>query len=61
MPEIDLEPKDYRAEPLKGEPVFAPGGLLRLGVYAGVVALGLVIAIIASPIYWWVSGWLRSL
>lgn len=62
MPELDLEPKDYRAQPLKGEPVFASGGLKRLGIYLGFVAFMLILgALLAGP-YDWVFNmlWPRS-
>lgn len=42
MPEIDLEPKDYRAEPAKGERVFTRTGVMRLGFVFIVVALALL-------------------
>ena len=47
MPHIDLDPKDYRAQPLKGEPVFARGGLLRLAIVAGffLLMIGITFAI----------------
>lgn len=51
MPDLDLEPKDYRGQPLKGEKVFAPGGLKRLGLYAAFVALMIVIAVAISVPY----------
>lgn len=55
MPEIDLDPKDYRAAPLKGEPVFARGGLLRLAVVAGffllMVAITLAISVPYSAVF----------
>ena len=47
MPQMDLDPKDYRAQPIKGEKVFSPGGLKRLGIYlaflAFMIGLGLLI------------------
>lgn len=47
---IDLDPKDYRAQPLKGEPVFARGGLLRLAVVAGFFAFMAGVTMIWAPI-----------
>ena len=29
MPDIDLEPKDYRAKPVRGERVFTSSGIAR--------------------------------
>ena len=37
MPDLDLEPKDYRAQPVKGEPIFRRGGLLFLVLFVVVV------------------------
>lgn len=31
MPDIDLEPHEYRREPVKGESVFTTSGIARLG------------------------------
>jgi len=42
MPEIDLEPKDYRAQPIKGERVFTRTGIMRLGFVFIVVVLALL-------------------
>lgn len=61
MPDLDLEPRDYRATPVKGEKAFAPGGLGRLLAYIAVIAAGVLISVVLSPISGWVSAWLRSL
>lgn len=46
--QIDQNPREYRAKPLKGEPVFAPGGLRRFGMWG----LGLAISLsISIPLY----------
>jgi hypothetical protein len=53
MPDLDLEPKNYRAEPLKGEKVFAPGGLKRIGLYLGFVAFAIVFVLLIRGPYDW--------
>jgi len=42
MPDIDLEPKDYRAKPVRGERVFTSSGIARLGFVFLVVVLVLL-------------------
>lgn len=42
MKQLDLEPKDYRTEPVKGARVFHRGGLLRLAVVVAVVLTGVI-------------------
>jgi hypothetical protein len=59
MPDIDLEPHEYRGAPEPGQPVFKRGGLLRLGIYAGFVAAALIIGAILQPIAYGFVGWLR--
>lgn len=46
--QIDLEPRDYRAEPVKGEPVFVPGALRKAGL--NILILVAVLAI-SAPVY----------
>lgn len=46
--QIEQNPRDYRAKPVKGEPVFQPGGLRRLGLWTLGMAISLAIAI---PLY----------
>ena len=58
MPEIDLDPKDYRAEPLKGEPVFARGGLLRLAAAAIFLAIAIVVSLLLRDPSLAFSNWL---
>lgn len=48
MKQIDQNPRDYRANAVKGEPVFQPGGLRRLGLWMLGLATSLAIAI---PLY----------
>jgi hypothetical protein len=48
MKQIDQEPRDYRAKPVKGEPIFQPGGLRRLGLWVLGLAISLAISI---PLY----------
>lgn len=43
-PQIDLEPRDFRPRPAKGEPLFAPGGKRRLLLFVGIAA--------ALALYW---------
>ena len=45
MPDIDQDPRDYRAEPLKGEPVFRPGGLRILLAFFVVIGFGVFVAV----------------
>lgn len=62
MPDqYDLEPKDYRAQPLKGERVFAPGGFRRLAVYAAFIGFGIVVAVLLRAPALGLSDWLWSL
>ena len=51
MPEIDLEPKDYRAQPIKGEPIFHRGGLTRLFVFAAIIVVSIGTGFLLSPVY----------
>jgi hypothetical protein len=46
--QIEQNPRDYRAKPVKGEPIFQPGGLRRFGLWAMGMAATLAIAI---PLY----------
>lgn len=57
MPDLDLEPKDYRAQPIKGEKVFASGGLMRIGFVAFAI---LVFFVLRGPLLA-LSDWLWSL
>lgn len=54
MPQIDLEPKDYRAEPVKGEPVFVPGAGRRALVWSTtlvlLIALGIGFRAVVAPV-----------
>lgn len=59
MPQIDLEPKDYRAQPLKGERVFVTGGLRRLAIVVAWLVFGISMALIVSPISHAIIGWVR--
>jgi len=49
--QIEQHPRDYRAKPLKGEPVFQPGGLKRLAGFALWLVIGLVATVLTYPIY----------
>lgn len=40
MPDLDLEPEQYRASPLKGEPVFHPYGKRILVLVVGLILVG---------------------
>lgn len=61
MPDLDLEPKDYRAQPLKGERVFAPGGLKRLAIYAAFVVGMLALGAVWQPIAYGIVSSVRTL
>lgn len=61
MPDLDLEPKDYKATPIKGEPVILPGGLRRLAVYAVVLAAVLIAGWIWKGPATAISDWLWGL
>lgn len=50
--QIDQNPKDYRTAPVKGEPVFLPGGLKLLGLFFLMIAVGLAASVMTSPAYW---------
>jgi len=53
MPDIDLEPDDYHASPLPGEPIFHPGWWK---VILGFIVFILVGAFVLQPIF----GFLRD-
>lgn len=61
MPDLDLEPKDYQAEPLPGEPAVKPDGVARLAVFGAWIALGLFLAVVLRGPAFAFSAWLRSL
>lgn len=48
MKQIDQDPRHYRAAPVKGEPIFAPGGGRRLSLWLLGLAISLAISI---PLY----------
>lgn len=48
MKQIEQDPRSYKAQPVKGEPAFKPGGLRRLGLWALGLAISLAISI---PLY----------
>lgn len=50
--QIEQNPRDYRAKPVKGEPIFLPGGLMRLAGFALWLVIGLVATVVTYPIYW---------
>jgi hypothetical protein len=54
VPDIELDPKDYRAKPIKGEPIFHKGGpkkvLLFFVMIGGMVGLNILL----SPVYWFI-------
>lgn len=60
MPDMDLDPKDYRASPVKGEPVFHPGGanllLIAVLLIVGAVLLRQVIHPPVSALVGWLMG-----
>lgn len=61
MPELELDPKNYKAQPLKGEKVFAPGGLKRLLLYVATVLVGIILSMITYAPAMALSDWLWSL
>lgn len=56
MRQIDLEPRDYRAAPLKREPAFTPGGPTRLGLFIVMIFA----AVLVSSTIGTFIGWLGS-
>lgn len=52
MKQIEQNPRNYRAKPVKGEPVFQPGGLKRLAGFGLWLVIGLVATVLTYPIYW---------
>lgn len=61
MPDIDLEPKDYKATPIKGERFFAHHGATKLLAILAWLALGLLISAILQHPSQELSDWLWSL
>jgi len=55
--QIDLEPKDYRADPLPGEPAVKPDALPRLMTLFAWLGLGLLVAVLLRP----VASYLRDI
>jgi hypothetical protein len=49
--QIEQNPRDYRAKPVRGEPIFHPGGLKRLAGFALWLVIGLAAAALTYPIY----------
>ena len=49
--QIEQNPRDYRAKPVKGEPVFQQGGLKRLAGFALWLVIGLAASVLTFPIY----------
>lgn len=50
MKQIDQKPHEYRAEPLKGEPVFAPGAGRKVLIAVVVLLIGLAVSVATYPI-----------
>lgn len=57
MKQIDQDPRDYRAAPVKGEPVFAPGGLNKFVYSAGLFLILGVAAIIFAMLFGPLATW----
>lgn len=49
MPDLDLEPKDYRADPVEGEPVMTHGGTARLLAIALAIIVGVAVTAFVGP------------
>lgn len=58
--QIDLERREYRAEPRKGEPIMAPGGWLVLVGVAGVALYYYVGARVLGPLIEPAVQWVMS-
>lgn len=61
MPEIDLEPKNYRASPLKGEPIAQEDGLPRFMMWLAWLGLSIFVAALLRNPSSWLSDWLTTL
>lgn len=51
--QIDLEPRDYRSEPVKGEPIFHENGVLKILAFIGVFAIIMVTGYYLAPVREW--------
>ena len=49
--QIEQKPKDYRAQPLSGEPVFLPGAGRRLALWAGVFCFCVGVSVIIDTLF----------
>lgn len=51
MPQIDLEPKEYKAQPIKGEPMFQPGAGKRVAAWVAVFCFMLGLSFIVRFLF----------
>lgn len=58
--QIDLEPKDYRADPLPGEPAMHEDGPANLATVFAWIGLALFLGVIFRPIAVNIIGWVRA-
>jgi len=59
--QIDLEPKDYRADPLPGEPAMHEEGPANLAIVFAWIGLALFLGLIFKPVAHHITVWLRAL
>lgn len=57
MNQIDQDPRDYRADPIKGEPVFVRGGVDRVVYAAGIFFILGLAAIVFVAIFGPAATW----
>lgn len=61
MPDIDLEPHEYRREPVKGETIFTTSGIARMGfLFILIVIIALANTYLRPPVYAFFDGLFRS-
>lgn len=57
--QIDLDQTEYRTEPRKGEPIFAPGGIAFLVSLVIMTIIGMWFSELFAPLGEWAAGLVR--